>query len=233
MSPLGRLVNVIIEPKRAFADIVERPGWWVPMILLMVLSVVFMTAFSSHVGWERFMRHQFETNKQTQNMPAEQRENLVQTQAKYAGPFGMAMAVVAVPASMLLISGVMMFMFTTVLGGSVNFKKTLGVVAHSMVPGLISTPLILAVMYMKDPSDFDLNNPAGFNLGFYMDPLSTPAWLVSLGSSIDVFSIWTILLIATGMSVATSKPWKTSLLGVAAPWALIVLIKVGWAAFRG
>lgn len=233
MSAVGRLVNVIVEPKRAFADIVARPGWWVPMILLAVLSVVFMAAFSSRVGWERYMRHQFETNKQTQNMPVEQRENLVQTQAKYAGPFGTGMAVVMIPVSMLVISGVMVFMFTTVLGGSVNFKQTLGVVSHSMVPGLISTPLILAVMYMKDPSDFDLNNPAGFNLGFYMDPLSTPAWLVSLGSSIDVFSIWTILLIATGMSVATRKPWKTSLMGVAAPWALIVLIKVGWAAFRG
>jgi hypothetical protein len=134
---------------------------------------------------------------------------------------------------MLLISGVMVFMFTTVLGASVNFKKTLGVVSHSMVPAVISTCLVLAVMYLKDPPDFDLNNPAGFNLGFYLDPLSTPAWLVSLGTSIDVFAFWTILLIATGMSVATRKPWKTSLAGVAAPWALIVLIKVGWAAFRG
>ncbi|HVX67857.1 MAG TPA: hypothetical protein VHA11_14695 [Bryobacteraceae bacterium] len=72
-------MNVIVEPKPAFADIVARPGWWLPMIVLALLSVVYMAAFSSHVGWEQFMRHQMDTNKQTQNLSAEQRETQIQS----------------------------------------------------------------------------------------------------------------------------------------------------------
>jgi hypothetical protein len=87
-------------------------------------------------------------------------------------------------------------------------------------------------MLLKDPDDFDLKNPTGFNIGFYL-PHSAPAWLVSLGGSIDVFSIWIILLLATGLSVASKKSWKTSLIGVAGPWALFVAGKVLWAAVRG
>jgi hypothetical protein len=233
MSPVGRLVNVIVEPQKAFVDIAARPGWWPPMILLVVLSVIYLAAFSSHVGWERFIRHQIETSKQAQNLTAEQRENAIQMQAKFAGPVGMAGAVVGTPISMVILAGVFMFIFGTVLGGTVTFKQTLGVVSHAMVPSVISSVAALGVMFLKDPSDFDLSNPAGFNLGFYLDPLSSPAWLVSLGNSLDIFSIWIMLLVATGMSIAARKSWKTSFAGVIALWAIYVLIKVGWAAIHG
>ncbi len=233
MSPLSRLVNVLVEPKAAFTDIAARPGWWAPMILLAVLSVVFMASFSSRVGWERFMRHQIETNKQTQDLPLEQREQIIALQAKFAGPFGMAMAVVGTPVIMLLTAGILLFIFNTALGASTNFKQTLGVSAYAMVPAAISTVVALLVLFLKEPADFDLNNPVGLNAGFYLDPASTKAWIVSLATSIDLFVIWMILLAATGMAIATRKPWKTALAGVAAPWLLIVLLKVGWAAFRG
>jgi hypothetical protein len=233
MSPVGRLFNVIVDPKPTFIDIAARPGWWPPIILLVVLSTIYMAAFSSHVGWERFMRHQIETDKRTQNMPVEQRETQIQMGAKYAAPFGTGMAIVAVPVSMLLFAGMYLFIFNTALGANLTFRPVLGVVAHSMVPGVVSTAAALGVMYLKDPSEFDLNNPAGFNLGFYLNPQSSPAWLVSLGNSIDVFSFWIILLLATGMSVASRRSWKTSLAAVAAPWLLYVVLKVGWAAFRG
>jgi hypothetical protein len=233
MSAVGRIVNTFVEPKAAFADIAARPSWLVPMALLVAITVVYMFAFSSRVGWERFMRQQIESSPKTQNLPAEERERLIVMQAKYAGPFGTAMAVIATPVSMLVTAGMLMFIFTTVLGGAVKFRQALGVTSYASLPHLVATGAAMLVLYVKDPSDFDLGNPAGFNIGFYLDPHAVPAWLVSLGTSIDVFSLWVILLLATGMSAATRKPWKTSLLGVAAPWAVFVLLKVAWAAIRG
>jgi chromate transport protein ChrA len=56
---------------------------------------------------------------------------------------------------------------------------------------------------------------------------------VSLGNSIDVFSFWMILMLATGMAVVSKKSWVTSLFAVLAPWALIVVLKVGWTAIFG
>jgi Yip1 domain len=235
MSALGRLGNVIIEPTRTFADIAARPGWWVPMILISALSLSFMVAFSQRVGWERFMRQTIEssTNQQIQNMSAEERERVIQLQSKFAGPSATVMAVAATPAMMLAISAVLLFVFGTMLGGTVNFKQTLGVVSHAWIPTIFSTAAALLVLFIKAPEDFDLKNPAGFNVGFYLDPQSTPAWLVSLGNSIDVFSIWVILLLATGMSVAAKKSWAASFMGVALLWALFVAVKVAWTAIFG
>jgi hypothetical protein len=233
MSAVGRLVNTFVEPKAAFADIAARPSWWLPTALLTVLMLVYMLAFSSHVGWEGFMRQQIENNPRTQNLTADQREQALAMQLKYGAPIGTAMPVIAMPVVILVVAGVMMFVFSILLGGQVRYRQALGVSAHAYLPSIVGVAAAFLVMFVKDPSDFDLQNPAGFNIGFYLDPKSTPAWLVSLGNSIDVFSFWTILLLATGMAAVTRKSWKTSLMGVLMPWALVVLIKVGWAAFRG
>jgi hypothetical protein len=179
------------------------------------------------------MRQQSATSRQMQDMPAEQRERVIQTQAKFAGVIGSVGAVVGVCVGMLVTAGALLLVFSTLLGGSATFKQALGVVAHSWVVSVIGTGCGLLVMYLKDPSDFDLRNPAGSNLGFYLDPQTVPKWLVSIGNSLDVFSIWIILLLATGMSIAAKKSWASSLVGVLIPWGLYVLGKAAWNAFVG
>ncbi|MGE5644349.1 MAG: YIP1 family protein [Acidobacteriota bacterium] len=235
MSALSRVGNVIIEPTRTFADIAVRPGWWVPMILVAAFSLLYMIAFSQRVGWERMFRHAMETSadQRVQNLTPEQREQTIQMQVKFGGPIGTVMAVVMTPVVMIVVAGVFMFVFGTMLGGAVKFKQALGVVAHAWIPQLIAVCAYLLVMFLKSPDDFDLANPAGFNLGFYLNPQTTPKWFVSLGNSIDVFVFWTLLLLATGFSVTAKKSWVSSLVGVLFTWAVFVAIKVGWAAIFG
>jgi len=47
-SPLGefaRLTGVLFDPNAAFPDIVARPRWWVPLVLLAVLTLSFLAVF--------------------------------------------------------------------------------------------------------------------------------------------------------------------------------------------
>ncbi len=233
MSEAGRLVNVIIDPKPAFADIAARPGWWVPMILTMLCTLGYMLAFSSHVGWEHFLRQKFEASSKAQSMSPEDRERAIEMQLKFAPAFGTVIAVVAPPVMMLITAGVLLFVFNTMLGAAAKYRQVLGVAAYASVPQVLGLAGAVIVMFIKDPSDFDLNNPAGYNLGFFLDPHSVPAWLVSLGTSIDVFAFWMILLTATGMAAVTRKRWSSALAGVLIPWAVVVVLKVGLAAITG
>ncbi len=61
-------------------------------------------------------------------------------------------------------------------------------------------------------------------------------WLRSLANSLDLFTIWTIVLIATGFTAlcgARKMPFRRSLWGVLAPWLVYVLGKMGFAALTG
>jgi hypothetical protein len=229
---LSLIVDIFIEPKAAFEQIAVAPRWWVPMLLIIVATLIFMAVFSNHVGWESTIRRGIESNERMQEMPAADRERVIEMQMKFVPITGMVFPPVAVAVGMAVIAGVLLFVFRMLLDAQVKFVPTLAVVAWSSIPTLLSTAAALAVMLLKNPSEFDINNPVGFNVGFYL-PEGTSKWLVSLASSIDLFSIWVILLIATGMSVLARKPWGTALGGVLMPWAVYVILKVGWAALFG
>jgi hypothetical protein len=125
-----------------------------------------------------------------------------------------------------------MLVFKYLLDGPCAFSQALGVVSWSMVPGLLNSLAALAVMLTLPAAEFDLKNPVGVNLGYYLGPESS-AWMKSLLSSIDFFSIWTILLLATGMSVITRKSWGSSLGAILIPWGFYVVIKTAFAAVFG
>src|ERR1035441_9584605 len=115
----SRLTGVFFEPAKTFADVAERPGFWVPLILIMVFSVCYMVLFGQHVGWERMMRHQFETSSQTAQMSPEQREQSVQMATKYAPITGYVGVLLGVPLGTLLWAAVLLGLRNTM-----DSKKT-------------------------------------------------------------------------------------------------------------
>jgi hypothetical protein len=78
-----------------------------------------------------------------------------------------------------------------------------------------------------------LENPIGSNPGFYFAPGSIPEWLHGLLSSIDIFSIWTAVLLALGLSIVCKVSRNASYAVVFGWWAVIILFGVARAAIFG
>ena len=98
-------------------------------------------------------------------------------------------------------------------------------------PGfLVTTPLLLLVLQLKGDWNINPQEAIQANLGLLLEKSSAAKPLWALLSSIDVFSLWMIFLLAVGFGVASRKTTGSSIWGVAVPWAIIVLLKVGWAA---
>jgi Yip1-like protein len=233
-SEFSRLTGVIWEPGATFRDIAAHPRWWPPVALIIVLSLVFMYSFTQHVGWERYMRQQFETNPSMQKMDSAQRDAAMAQGARFAPIMGYVGSVVGFPIFALAAAGVFLLVFRVMLGANLSYRQVFALYCYSAIPLVFANLMALAVMLLKDPDQFDLQNPTLTNIGAFLDPLSTPKWLHSLGSSIDVFALWLLALLATGLSAGARKlSWGTSMAAVVGVWAVFVLIKVGWAAITG
>ena len=231
MSEFGRLSGVLFEPSKAFGDIAARPRWWPPLAIVIVLSIVFIYSFSQRVGWERFIRQQMETNSRVQQMDAAAREQAVAIQMKFIPVTVYGFAIVGAPVGALVVAGVFLLIFRTFLGAEITFRQVYAVYCYSMVPLILSSIMAFAVMMLKDPDQFDLQNPAPTNIGAFLDAATTPKWQYSLASSVDVFSLWTMVLLATGLAVTSRKiSWSTAIVWVVGSWALWVALKVGLAA---
>jgi hypothetical protein len=234
LGEVGRITGVFIDPKKAFADIAAKPGWIVPIMLLVVAYLAFMYCFTTHVGWEHSMRQAMETNSRVQQMDPQQREAALQMQLKFAPIGAYVVGPIAIVVVALIMAGVLL-MVCKMMGASISFKQMFGISAYAMLPGLVSSVLTIIVIFTQNPENFNLQNPIAFNVGHYLEPPpNTAKALYSLATSIDLFSFWTILLLAVGISVTAKKfPFSKALVAVVVPWVILVALKAGWAGLFG
>jgi Yip1 domain len=225
MNEAARLVGVFFSPGKAFADIARKPRWWIPVILMAILGTVYLNAFTQRVGWESVIRPAIENSAATQNMTTQQREQTIQTAAglyKYLGYGGSAVGTLFY---VFIVAVLFMFLFDTIMGAGIGLKRMMAIVAYGFLPLLLQTALSMVVLYLKDPEDFNLQNPLMFNVGAYLSS-DTPAALRALGSSVDLFSLWIIVLLAIGVSTAGRRiSFGKALAGIAIPWAIFVGLK--------
>lgn len=229
MSQFDRLLGALFDPGPAFADIAARPkGWWAPLVVLIVLSAIFLGAFSQRVGWERFMRQQLASNERLQQLPVEQQEKMLRQQVTFVSYFAYFGAVLNPPIFALVVAGLMLFIFNVLLGNQIKFLTSFSISCYALLPVAVKTLVILPIMYLKDPKHFDLQNPVTSNIGVFLSPDTFPAWLISLGNSLDVFNFWTMALLAAGFAAAGRRlSWGKALGWILGAWSIYLVLKVG------
>jgi len=235
MGEFSRLAGVLFEPSRTFADIAWRPTWIVPLALMILASIGVTALYGQHLGWDRLLRHQIETSSRGQQLSPEQREQAIATQARLAPLFAYVGTLVVIPLYCLLAAGIFTGLVAGVMSAPVRFRQVFAVVAYAGVPNVIAALLTVVVMLLKNPDDFDLQNPLVFNAGAFMDPEHSSKFLHSMATSIDLFSFWSMLLMATGLKAAAGKrlSFGGALFVVVLPWAVYVLAKSAVAGLFG
>jgi len=118
--------------------------------------------------------------------------------------------------------------YNLLAGANVRFVTAMAIVSHAFLASLVSTVIFLLVIFLKPRGTIDIENPVATNLGVLVAE-DAPKWLMKLAVSIDIFSFWIIILIATGFAAANPRKltFGSSLAIVGGMWALYVVLRVG------
>ena len=230
MSAISRVFGVLFSPQKTFEDIVRKPGWLVPIALLTLLSIAVSVGLNQRVNWREFIGQQIDKSPQAAQLSPEQKAQRIEAGAKFA-PISTYVFGVVGPILGMLVIGLIMWGAYSLLGGiSTNFGTALAITAHAFMTGLVSSPLFLLIIFLKAPGTIDMENPVATNIAAFL-PDDSAKWLVALCKSFDVFTIWTLVLLAIGFAVVNPKKLKgsktyTIAFGV---WAAWVVCRVGWA----
>jgi len=221
----SRLAGVFFEPAKTFADVAARPNFWPPLILVLVFSLVFLTLYGQHVGWERMIRHQTETSSRAAQLSPEQREQQIQVAAKFAPIGAYAFILVLLPLGMLIWAALLLGIVKGMMSAPVRLKQTYAILWYSSMPGVLMALLSIAVMFMKPPDDFNVQNPLVFNPGAFLDQATTSKFVYSLASAIDLFTLWKLVLIGIGLKAAGGRALSMGGAMTAAflPWVIWIL----------
>jgi hypothetical protein len=116
-------------------------------------------------------------------------------------------------------------------GAETTFGQAYAITMYGSLPGIVGGMLgIVSLFAGVNPEGFDINNPVGTNLAYYLDPTTTSKFVHSFASVLDVISIWSVILMGIGYA-CTSKVKRSTAIAIVAGW--FVVFKLVSAAIAG
>lgn len=224
-SAWGRLIAVLTSPTRTFQSISARPTWVPPLVVLMVLTVAASAIVVQRIDFDEAIREAIA--RQGQEMSDEQIERFAGMQSK----FGLGCSVIIPPVAYLVTAAVLMAAFN-LAGGTIKFKTSWVVTLHAMMPWAVATLLLVPVVLAQAEVDADLaqaNALLASSAAAFAPPDTGPVLLMLL-SQLDLFSLWTGILLAIGYSIAAGVTRGKAAVTVVVLWLVYVAFRVGLAA---
>jgi Yip1 domain len=244
LNAVQRLMGTLFSPGETFKDVNRKPTIIVPIILGMILAVAGGLFFNWKVkpDWDRIFRAQIQRqlDRTGQSLPPEQIEQRV-TFSKKLVPFFPLIGAIGTPISYLIIAGILA-LGMMLIQAKTTFKKILSVVSWSyLATALVQTVVLIVVILVQDQETLNSIDPTqGLNIvpsnaGAFLPSGSSPA-LMAFANSLDIFSIWYLILLAIGLAaVAGARKITARKTGglVFGLWLVWVVVKVGWRGLFG
>jgi len=227
-SFFDRFLGVFISPGRTFESIARRPDFIAPLIVGIVAAIAITETMMAKIGMERIVRKSIEMSSRASQMTADQMQQAVHQGATIGAIIARVAEVVGAPIYLLVLAAVGLFIVNVMFGGAAKFKTCFSVVCYANLVGLIGAGLGLVVILFGDPEQFNSQNFIPSSIGFFLNQRETSKFLYSLASSFDVFTIWILIITAMGLSAASAKKVKTTLI-----FATYVGLWVVWALGKG
>ncbi len=173
---------------------------------------------------------QIDKSPRAAQLSTEQKEQQAEVGAKFTKYAVYGGGVVGSVLLALIVGGIMMLAYNLFVGAGATFSQSFSIVAHALLLGIVSTPIFLLVLFLRPPGTLDPDNPVATNLAAFL-PEESAKWLLVLCKSIDIFSIWMLVLLAIGFAAVNPRKLKGSKSYVIAfsVWGVFVLVKVLWA----
>jgi len=238
LSQWQRVTNTFTAPSKTFEDIKRgNRSWWLPFVIFAVVGYILFAAIYFKIGMQQVVDNQIQLNpKQAEAMaqasPA-QREmsekiSLYVTEGVFIANPLLLLAGVAVLS--LGLWGTINFIF----GGKAKFGSIFCVWMFASLPGIVKVLLGIVVIYSGvAPESFNIKNYAPTNAGAFLNPLEANKVLYALATSLDVVTIWTLVLLGMGTAIVAGVKRTSGYIAVFGWWAIFVLIGAAMAAAMG
>ena len=221
MSEAATLGSIFFEPGKTFQDLRRKPRFVLASLIILIVLTAFNFLFIQKIGYEKIVRDRLEANSRVQQLPTDQKEQIIQQQS---GPVWKAIGYAAPPVVVLIIifvGGLIYWLGGNAMGGDAKYLHGVSVWVYSWFPPfVISMILNTVVLFLKSADDIDvMTSQSGLikaNPSMFIDGKTQPVLNALLGS-IDLFAIWGWILAAIGLRIVAK-------ISSGAAWAIVLIL---------
>jgi hypothetical protein len=235
LSQVERVADVFVAPTKTFLDIRRDASWWLPFLLGILVSVLFVTAVDRGIGFDQValanVNRSARAQERLSTMTDAQREQVMYKITdstrivSYAYPLGTLIFA-------LIVAGILMMSFNFGLSARASYKEYVAVWFYAGMPLLLKFLLAAGVIFAgATPEGFNIRNPIGTNIGWYL-PSDTSQWARTLFSSVDVFTIWAAILVIVGCATIARVKRSRAAFIVIGWWVFTIFASTVTAAFQ-
>jgi hypothetical protein len=228
LSEVERVVDTFVAPTATFTDILSRATWWLPFVLILIVSTISSYSIDRHVGFSRVAENTVQsspaqTERMSAMMPQEraaamEKQAMVTRYISYTSPFLLVIFLA-------IYAAIMLGIFKFGLGSRMTYGQTMAVTMYASLPYLLTMLLtILTVSFGNNAETFNVQNPVGTNPAYFL-PDAAP-WLRTLLTQFDVVRLWSLVLTVVGFKIVAKKSLGQSAAVVVGLWLVILLVSV-------
>jgi hypothetical protein len=225
LSQVERVVDTFVAPSKTFTDILRNRSWWLPFLLTVIVSLCVTLSIDHQTGFERVVENQIQASpKQADSLASltpEQRAARVHGMA-----IGYRYTSYCFPLLVLIFSAIaalgLWATFNFALGATTTFGEMFCLWMYCSLPKLLIGLLTILTLFVGGNAEaFDIKNPVGTNLGYYL-PDAAP-WLKSALGFFDVIGLWSLVLLVIGTAII-AKVSRGKAAAVVVGWWVIILV---------
>ena len=216
---IGRLVGVVLSPRETYAAVAARPKWLGALAVVLLITAAAQTWFvSTDTGQGLVLDQQVRAMESFGMQVSDEMYAQLQARMQYAVYTTGASLLVFAPIVNAFMAGVIVVIFSMLLGGAGTFRQVFAIVAHSgvitAIQQVFTVPLSLAAGRL-----------AGANLAIFVPMLPEDSFATVFLGLIDLFLVWWVFSLAIGIGVLYKKktgPIATSFLLIYGVIALVI-----------
>jgi hypothetical protein len=231
-SGWGRLIGVLVAPGETFRSIAERPTWLAPLLALVLLTGAVSLVVQARTDPEEMVRGQMEMLKvdvpqQDIDKAIERAENQT-TGAK----IGLLVFGVVLQVAFYAFLAVLFWIGFRMFGSEMDYLHSLATTAYAYMPFAVATLINLPLLFSRGSLTWEEVQSGGVLVSSLkaLAPEGATAVTRMLLGSLDLFTIWTLVLLTIGYRTVAKVSTAVASGIVLLYWLIYVVGKVGIAA---
>lgn len=227
MGMFKRIINIVFEPSKVFRSIVEERKLLVPIILIAISLVLLAIPKAPMVeDYNRNLTgkiYKSEAFLSTVQITPEQADKSVESAAKISkivSYFSPIMALV-----MLLLQALVFYLAFKILKGKGTFVQTFSVLVYAYLIKVLGEAVRTINVVISGKAD--VTN----SFALLMPHSDKTSFVYNLVGSLDLFSIWALIVAALGLSIIHNVSKKKAYLTVFSLWIVYILGMAGYITF--
>lgn len=235
MQGIGLLFKVLWSPGEAMLLLSKNPKVLAPILFLTLFSIATASVLVVKVDTVELTMRTIEKSSRGSSLSDEQKAQLRrQIDSPVVKALTLVSGVLGAGLTVLIVAAIYFALFT-MLGREGGFKAFFSITAYAFVPTIFRSMAAMLSAYVVPASSLMLDEFGSLSPAVFLDRDSVSPVIFAAVSTIDLVSIWVLILLGIGYGFVTRKSLSkasraAAIVGV---FMVYVVFRLGSAAIRG